>query len=69
VTMKVHEFHIEAIRRRCDHDCDNMLNFHEFKEILYGVELPQTTHQKGPSVNYYEDDECNSRNKSIDPEE
>lgn len=37
IMMKVHEFHIEAIRRRCDHDCDGMLNFHEFNEILYGV--------------------------------
>ena len=60
VMMKVHEFHIEAIRRRCDHDCDNMLNFHEFSEILHGVKVPYSNEIKSPSMNYYEDDEVDS---------
>lgn len=67
VMMQVQDFHIEAIRRRCDHDCDGVLNIHEFREIIFGVQTPVSLFppkeespkkkKKNKSINYYEDEE------------
>ena len=36
--LVVHDFHLEAIRRRCDHDGDRKLSFSEFHEVVKGIQ-------------------------------
>jgi len=40
VHLQVKGYHLEAIRRRCDHDQDRMLSFDEFLEVVRGVQVP-----------------------------
>ena len=37
----VQNFHLEAIRRRCDHDGDHVLSLNEFLEVIKGVQGTQ----------------------------
>ena len=37
VPMVVQDLHLEAIQRRCDHDCDQKLSYSEFIEVIRGA--------------------------------
>ena len=44
--LGVHNFHLEAIRRRCDHDCDCVLSFSEFQEVVKGRQASSSNNMK-----------------------